>query len=71
MEFPMHKALLTSATVTGLVMGLSGCGPYSPPAYPDSPAPHQVLAPATINGKVTPSYGSSYNPETGLMNEGQ
>jgi hypothetical protein len=46
---------------------LVGCA-SSPPPYPVSEAPHTPEAPATHNGKVTPSYGGNYNPVSGQLN---
>jgi hypothetical protein len=67
----MHLKTLWLGSLFGLTVCLAGCGPNPPPApYAVSPAPQADFAPATRDGKVTPSNGSGYNPETGTRAQG-
>jgi hypothetical protein len=66
----MNTRPLLVSSVLALLLALGGCA-HQPAPYAQPRAPLRSEAPGTTNGMVTPSYGSGFNPETGLMNEGQ
>jgi hypothetical protein len=63
------RPLLVPTLLAALLLALGGCT-HQPAPYAQPRAPQTSVAPGTTNGMVTPSYGSGFNPETGLMNEG-